>query len=84
MPHQVHPDLAISSTQPDNDVAWMCLVLSPSLAARPPLPAPPISLDDGSALTIDADLPPSSFRLQFLRAWIAARDGRPAEAPGHA
>lgn len=84
MPLARHPALAISCTEPDNDVAWMNVVLSPSVADEPACPATPFSLDESSALTIAPDLPPSSFRLQFLRAWIAARDELTAEAPGHA
>jgi hypothetical protein len=84
MPVPSHPDLAILVTEPDYDVAWMSLVLSPSAADERSLPVPAFSLDDASAHGVEPDLPTSSFRLQFLRAWIAARDGRPAEAPGHA
>ena len=84
MPTQEYPDLAISSTEPDNDLAWMNAVLSPSGADAPSRSATPFPLDDGSTLVLDSDLPPSSFRLQFLRAWIAARDSHPAEAAGHA
>ena len=81
---QEHPDCAITSTERDNDVVWMNDVLSPTAADEPSHPAPAFSLDDGSALAIDPDLPPSSFRIQFLRAWIAARQRHPAEVAGHA
>lgn len=84
MPHQEHPDLAFSSTQPDNDVAWMNVVLSASAANIPPLPAPSFTLDDGSAHAVEPEVPASSFRLQFLRVWIAARGGHPAEVADHA
>lgn len=84
MPLQEHPDHTISRAEPGNDVAWMDEVLSPCAADAALRPALPVSLDDTSALTIDSDLPPSSFRLRFLRAWIAARDSRAAEVPGHA
>lgn len=84
MPLQKHPGLAIPLTEPYNDVAWMSAVLSPSVADAPPRLATHFSLDDAPAHLIGSDLPPSSFRLQFLRAWIAARESRPAEATGHA
>lgn len=84
MPHQEHPDRAISSTNPDNDLAWMNAVLSPSATHAPSRPRPPCRMDDGSALKLDPDLPASSFRLQFLRAWIAARGSRTSEATSHA
>ena len=84
MPLQEHPDQAISRTDPDNDVAWMIGVLSPSAADVPAVPTPPFSLDYASALELEHDLPSSSFRLQFLRAWIAAGECRPAEVAGHA
>ncbi len=84
MPAQEYPDIALSSTEPDNDLAWMNAVLSPSGADASSRSATAFPLDEGSALAIAPDLPPSSYRLQFLRAWIAARGGRLAEAPGHA
>lgn len=84
MPFQQLPYLAITCSEPHNDVAWMNAVLSPSEADANSRPAPPFTLADRPALELDPDLPPTSFRLQFLRAWIAAREGRPAEAPGHA
>ena len=82
MPLQEHPDLAIPRTDPDNDVACMSLVLSPSVAAGPPLSAPPFSQQDGSAPGTEPAA--SSFRLQMLRAWIAARGNRKDEVAGHA
>jgi hypothetical protein len=84
MPLQEHPEHANSSTEPNNDVAWMNAVLSPSAADVPSLPAPPFSPADGPPLAIDPDLPPSSFRLQFLRAWTAAISDRSAKVAGHA
>ncbi len=84
MPLAQHPDFAISCTEPDNDVFRMNVVLSPPTADGPALHAPRFSPSDGLALELDRELPPSSFRLQFLRAWIAARGGRPAEVAGHA
>lgn len=84
MPLQEHPDHTISRAEPGNDVAWMDEVLSPCAADAALRPALPVSLDDTLALTIDPDLPPSSLRLQFLRAWIAARESHPSKALDHA
>lgn len=84
MPLEEHPDHAIASAEPDTDQTWMDAVLSPSVANAPSSSATPFSLDDSSALAIETDIPASSLRLQFLRAWIAARGGRPDEAHGHA
>lgn len=84
MPVQEHPDQAFSFTEPDTDVAWMNLILSPSVADLPAVRSPALTIGDDLAHAIDSDLPPSSFRLQFLRAWIAARDSHPSKAPGHA
>lgn len=84
MPLAQHPYLAVTRTVPDNDVAWMNDVLSPSAADRPVLAPPPFAVVDGLALELDPDLPPFSFRLQFLRAWIAASGDHPTKAPGHA
>ena len=84
MPTQEYPDIAITSTEAGNDFAWMNAVLSPSGVDAPSRSPTAFPLDDASALTVDPDLPPSSFRLQFLRAWIAARDSHSSKAPGHA
>ena len=84
MPVQAHSNRSFSCVESDNDVAWMSVVLSPPAADVPLLPAASSSLDDTSALELEPELPASSFRLQFLRAWIAARGGRPAEVAGHA
>ena len=84
MPVQDSLDHAISSTEPDHGVAWITAVLSPDVANVPSLRAPPSTLADDLAHGVETELPASSFRLQFLRAWIAARGGRPAEVAGHA
>jgi hypothetical protein len=84
MPVQVYPDLAISSTEPDNDVAWMMLVLSPSPISMTSHTAPCFPLDYGAGHPVEPERPATSFRLQILRAWHAVCGGDPAEAPGHA
>lgn len=84
MPLAQHLALAIPRTEPDNDVACLSAVLTPPSAKVPSVPVHPFSLDDASALEPEPELPVSSFRLQILHSWIAARGGRPAEAPGHA
>ena len=84
MPLHPHPDHAISFTEPDNDVAWMSLVLSQSEPGVPLLPPARSCRGDRLAQAIEAELPSQSFRLQILHAWMTARGGCPAEVAGHA
>ena len=57
MPLQKHPYLAITSTELDHDVAWMNVVLSPSVAAVSSLPTPPFILCDDLVHAIEPELP---------------------------
>ncbi len=84
MPVQEHPDQVFSFTESHNDVAWMNLVLSPPSADVPSLGVLPVIVIASPAFEPELDLPASSFRLQILRAWIAASGSCPARAPGHA